>query len=160
MIAHFYGILRNETSSVAGGRRTRDADRSSTYEAHKKPSLGFQHFPKGRKNEERCNENGNEANPFVESFALHLQRRKKNQEWILLEKHAPIVKKVSVFLPAICIQRREICIALKFCMHFVFTLSVCMCSYRHVSIPFLWMVTMVNLCANSSERKSKEAEKP
>lgn len=148
-----------ETSSVSEGRRARDVDRSSTYETHKKPSLGFQHFPKGRKKLWK-GATWIETKPipsFSPSLCI-LQWRKKIQEWILLEKHAPIVKKVSVFFtchlyPAPRDMHR-IDILYAFCVHL---------ERLHVFVPSCvhswWMVTMVNLCANSSERKSKEAEK-
>lgn len=89
---------------------------------------------------ERCNENRNEANPFLfQSFALHFTAKKKNSRMNFVGKtRSDCEKRFPSFLPAICIQRREICIALIFCMHFVFTLSVCMCSCHHVSIPGGW----------------------
>lgn len=72
-----------------------------------------------------------------------LQHRKYIREYVLLKKHTHWV----FYLPFV--SSAEICIALKF-----------VCILCSPCVRFFWrMVTMVNFSANSSERKSKEAEK-
>lgn len=75
---------------------------------------------------------------LVLRFAFYSKEKKNSRMNFVGKTRSDCEKRFPSFLPAICIQRREICIALIFCMHFVFTLSVCMCSCHHVSIPGGW----------------------
>lgn len=172
-------IERREEHSGAKWQQCFNVDRSSTYGTHKKPLLGFQHFPQSLRekkkdmNMKRCN-GRTEPNPWlvlacVDIF-LQLSRNafKNETRKIFLEntKHCKNIWKgsFSAYLPFVSILK-DMHQASELCMQFAFTLR-CLLVWPyvllacvHVSIPDSNHGKSLNKQLWKKRKKSKKGEK-
>lgn len=95
VIAHFREFWDIGTSTVARRKRLGTQIDHQFMELIKNRALASNTY---RKDEKMWKGATRIETKPIPSFALHFTARKKNvREWTLLEKHSPIVKKVSVF---------------------------------------------------------------